>query len=495
MRDREGLPAQTYHKEEMPARIKADAQDRNALREKVELSIDPLDPDQHQYGLVNVVTGKVVVHPSVNVNNAVTLGENQMETFEKSWPGGFHDTITKTVNTMAITRKHLKVGEVKVFDTETIYARAMRLQSDPRSLDADSIMAHELSPYPTSMFDADGQMREAKTKANLKNAIKVEVSSRNAEKDAEASFLDGCAILWVVPWPTSGTVQDYLDRFRSYIQGRLKTDVYLVFDRYKADSTKDSTRQGRDKGASSVYTLRCTTRLPPEKVILTVTRNKMQLIDLICEDMASHKDDFTQHKLVLTGSDHVPVEINSGVIIKRQDMKTTQEETDTIIVQQVAEVKAKKVLVVADDADIFVLLLHFCCQGDIPASTSVLMVSPIHGRAVIDINATVDQHHEIIPDLLAAHGLTGCDIVATYFGIGKAVALRVLRAGVHALSYIGDTSRVLSEITSQATPFILACYGQTKCTSLTEARHKMWASKVGRSVAGAPECGFLASNK
>ena len=42
----------------------------------------------------------------------------------------------------------------------------MELQSGQRSLDADSIIAHELSPYPTSMFDADGQMREAKTKAN-----------------------------------------------------------------------------------------------------------------------------------------------------------------------------------------------------------------------------------------------------------------------------------------------------------------------------------------
>ena len=114
MRDKESSSAQTYHKEEMPVRINADAQDRNALREKLELSIDPLDPEQHHDGLVNVVTGKIMVHPSVNVHNAVNLGENQMETFEKSWPGGFHDTIPKKVNTMATTRKHLKVGEVKV---------------------------------------------------------------------------------------------------------------------------------------------------------------------------------------------------------------------------------------------------------------------------------------------------------------------------------------------------------------------------------------------
>ena len=96
---------------------------------------------------------------------------------------------------MADNRKHVKVVEVNVFDTETIYARAMGLQSGQRSLDADSIIAHVLSPYPTSMFDADGQMRETKTEANLKNAIKVEVSSRYAENDVYASFLDGCAVL------------------------------------------------------------------------------------------------------------------------------------------------------------------------------------------------------------------------------------------------------------------------------------------------------------
>ena len=105
-------------------------------------------------------------------------------------------------------------------------------------------------------------------------------------------------------------------------------------------------------------------------------------------------------------------------------------------------------LVVADDTDI----LFFCfisVAKVIQASTSILMVSPIYGRSVIEINETVDQHREIIPDLLVAHGHTCCDTVATYFGIGKAVALRVMRSGVHALSYIGDTIRVLSEVTSR----------------------------------------------
>ena len=162
-----------------------------------------------------------------------------------------------------------------------------------------------------------------------------------------------------------------------------------------------------------------------------------------------------------------------------------------MIVQQVAEVKAKQVLVVADGTDIFVLLLHLCCQGDIPATTSVLMVSPIIGHAVIDINATVDLHRAIIPYLLAAHGLTGCDTVATYFGIGKDATPRVLTSGVHALTYVGDTTRILCEITAQDTPFILAGYGHTKCTSLSGARQRMWANNVGQSVAGAPKLASL----
>ena len=79
MRDRECSPSQIYHKEEMPGRIKYDAQDRNAVREKTELSIYPLDPEQHHGGLVKVVTGKVVVHSSLNVNNAAILGEHAAE--------------------------------------------------------------------------------------------------------------------------------------------------------------------------------------------------------------------------------------------------------------------------------------------------------------------------------------------------------------------------------------------------------------------------------
>ena len=106
----------------------------------------------------------------------------------------------------------------------------MGLHRSARNYETNNLMAYELSPQPTSMFNDSGDMRDAKTKANLKNALKVETSVRNMK--IETAFLDGCAVLWVVPWPTNGTVQDFLDNFRHHVKCHLQTsEVYLVFDR------------------------------------------------------------------------------------------------------------------------------------------------------------------------------------------------------------------------------------------------------------------------
>ena len=71
MRDNEQPSAQTSHKEETAARIKGDDQDRKALRDKLEFCIDPLVPEQHPDGLMNIVTGHVVNHSSVNADKAL----------------------------------------------------------------------------------------------------------------------------------------------------------------------------------------------------------------------------------------------------------------------------------------------------------------------------------------------------------------------------------------------------------------------------------------
>ena len=235
-------------------------------------------------------------------------------------------------------------------------------------------------------------------------------------------------------------------------------------------NTKASTRHGRDKGANRDCTLRGTVRLPPQKITLTVTKNKAQLIGLICKDITSHTDDFTQYKLVVTGSDPAPVEVSRGVLIRRQDMSSTQKEGIYLLCNKSHGCRLVEYFWLQMVQIVFVLfvLLPFCYQDAI--TSAVMMVSPAQGRAVIHLNATIEKHRSTLPDLLAAHGLTECDTVVSYFGIRKGVALKVLRGGLHSLSYLGDTTIPLSDATHQATPLILACYGQSQCQSMTEAR-------------------------
>ena len=103
-----------------------------------------------------------------------------METFEQSWLEDFHDTTPRKVVTMSVGRKSMKVGDAKAFGTETMYARAMALQEGSRILNINDIISHELAPYSSSMFKSNGQMSEAKSKACLKNILRVDVSNRHA---------------------------------------------------------------------------------------------------------------------------------------------------------------------------------------------------------------------------------------------------------------------------------------------------------------------------
>ena len=133
--------------------------------------------------------------------------------------------------------------------------------------------------------------------------------------------------------------------------------------RYQRGSAKESTQMSKECGASSFYKLCLTTSLPSQKIVLTVTANKMQLIDLLSENLLSQHQEFTQHKLIITGSDIVPIEINNRLIIRRRDMATTHEEAGLIIVQQAAN--GEEGTIVAHERGIFVLLLYFKYQEDV----------------------------------------------------------------------------------------------------------------------------------
>jgi hypothetical protein len=451
--------------------------------------IDPLNTDQNRDSVVNVVTGEVA-DKSVNVYNSVKIGTAQMKDFEGKLPEGFYDTITKKIVTMSTSKKHVKVGQEKVFDTSLIYSRVLGLQASGRTVDIHHVLSHELAPVPTALFDDNGELRIPKSKASLKRQLQIEVTDRKV-CTIDTQIIDGSALLWVIPYPAEGLVKDYISNFKVQMAYRLeKYNVYIVFDRYRDYSTKSTTRSARANGASRVFQLHKDSKLPAQKVLLSVSENKKQLIDMIITEILEDDifmDRNTQHHvLVMTGEEETPLQIKKGQVQERRDIKTMHEEADVILIQQVLActrkdiTASKNISVVCDDTDVFVLLLYYywtCGLADV-----LIMESPIRGKSVIDIAKTVQKHEDIVEGLLAAHALTGCDTVASCFGIGKGTAIKVLRQG-KPLTLLGVLDSPIDDVAAQATVFMAACYGHENTTgSMSDTRVYVWGMKLGKSV-------------
>ena len=77
-------------------------------------------------------------------------------------------------------------------------------------------------------------------------------------------------------------------------------------------------------------------------------------------------------------------------------------------------------------------------------------------RTVTYIGETGRKHEFILPPLVAAHALTGCDSVCCFHSIGKKTAIKVMKQ--RQLCSIGDMNSDIKDVVSEATNFIGDCY-------------------------------------
>ena len=107
--------------------------------------------------------------------------------------------------------------------------------------------------------------------------------------------------------------------------------------------------------------------------MLTVTRNKVQLITIICKQLVENvqmlqliTDERIEHSLIHTASNPVPLEIKRGIVMQRDNMKTTHEEADVILPQQMVSAASNNqcTKVLPDDTNVFVLMAnHYMMKG------------------------------------------------------------------------------------------------------------------------------------
>ena len=395
-----------------------------------------MDPDSHPDGaLLNVVTGAVAPQ-DVNIDRAVTLGQEQMEALESSWPEGFYNTIKRQVVTFSGNRKAVKVGDVTIIDQEAIYARVIGLMVSQQDVDFGQVVSCELAAYLPSMFHSDGSMRLATGKACLKKCVGVETSAR-VWGEPLVIVADVSAVLWTIHWPSQGTVLTFVESFKTWIANHLSSaEVHLILDRYCDFSTKSSTGAARvgKAGRARVYKLTAKSPLPPRDAVLKCAANKVQLNLIICEQIINAQDfldKVTQdHRLFLSGVEPVPIVVNKGRKRGEIDLYSTHEEADIRLVKHAlwaCKTEDAQVCVVSDDTDVFAILCYHYqrCVFSAP----LMMQSSVYGRACLDIPETVKMHPALITQILAIHAISGCDTVAACYGIGKTTTVTISKKG------------------------------------------------------------------
>ena len=244
---------------------------------------------------------------------------------------------------------------------------------------------------------------------------------------------------------------------------------------------KDATRCKRACDAAREYKLTMNAPLPQQQVVVSVTKNKVQLIDLICEELQQLDDVPLNTSLVITGRSPVPMEVRNDALVQRFDLKTTHEYAYVIIPQQVvalADMRCRTINIICDDTDVSVLLAHYLAVESL--SVSLITESTSRSRSSIDIGETVAKHPGVVPQLIAAHAVSGCDTIGCYHGIGKTKVVKVMSAGIE-LNHLGDPKASLDDVMKESTHFIGACYGQ-KCDpsdTMSSIRYKVWVLRTG----------------
>ena len=199
-----------------------------------------------------------------------------------------------------------------------------------------------------------------------------------------------------------------------------------MFDRYHQDSIKGHTRIVRASGVTRRFHLRLATELPSAVAEGRSDGHAKQDATYRPYSQSLQEDPIvSRQKLVVTGLNDTPIQIHNGVVTELILLKTSHEEADVIMINQLLWVvttssTTKSVKVICDDTDVFALLIHYVHTENI--ENTIIMQATKNGHPIIDIHEVIEKMIAEKLDtalILQVHALSGCDTVAAYYRKGK----------------------------------------------------------------------------
>ncbi|KAL8585006.1 hypothetical protein ACOMHN_043642 [Nucella lapillus] len=250
----------------------------------------------------------------------------------------------------------------------------------------EDAFAFEMSNIPTSLFDSDGLPRQPK-KASLASYIWTATQQASAKlPENKVHVIDGGYLLHLLSWARGCTYNAIAQSYIDFVK-RMFGKGIVVFDGYSSNpSTKDIAhlrRKQRTKVASDFVFDGETLLSVPKENFLANENNKGRFISLL----SSH--------LLNNGFDTIHASADADCHIVHTTLETA---------------KQHNVVLIGEDTDLLILLLHHCTPDHHP----VFFTSTRSSSAKVwDIQAVQSVLGEdVCKHILFAHAIGGCDTVS-----------------------------------------------------------------------------------
>ena len=291
--------------------------------------INERDPFVQNDSLFNIANG-MTVQEIVNVEKAREIGVKIVE----SMAGKSTEEFTFRKANQAVTlesRSTVKIkGERMNIDPQLLFQRLLTIRE--RCDDVTSLFQYELS-YPAALSESSSlplQPNKAVLTDYLWKSMKEE--QRNPSGDVQY-VLDGGALLHRVPWPRGSTYESVSHLYARYVTQKYGAAA-IVFDGYNDDPTTKDAIHLRRTG---------------DCVGMTVQFASGMMI-------TSQKDEFLNNKANKQRCIHY---ISDNLERAGCSVDHAKDDADVLIVlTAVASARHKETVLIGDDTDLLLLLLH-----------------------------------------------------------------------------------------------------------------------------------------
>ena len=403
--------------------------------------------------LVSLSTG-LIADESVNVEDARSVRDNILQSMVGETVSAYSFSQKNQAKTLAsaVYVKTPSGGQIGL-DPQHLYQRLLLMGVGDIPL--AELLGYELCSIPAALFDNYMRMRTGDKAELIHHLVKLVPESvvSTLPTTGLRYVIDGGELLHKFAWPKNSTYAEICALYVGHVRSSY-ANATVVFDGYHGPSAKDEAHRRRasnDVGATvSVTKEMCLTM--SKKAFLGNTSNKQALIYLLADEM------------VQTGIhvEHAPGDA---------DYKICQTARAHTITSPVA--------VVAEDSDVFQLLVH---HAD-PAASNVYMVAAKRIVCATTIKRRVDV--QLSESLLFLHAISGCDTTSRPHGIGKVGLLKKYAALAESAATFmaSESSKVALEKAGERA--LLIMYG-SQAHDLKTARLQKFQTKVATAAGYVP---------